>query len=87
MNVKNGRVKNWTKWVLFDLVKYSKSFTSHRQTTTGIARMLGVSRASVITAIEELTTISDQGKGPWIAAISIIGSNGQKVGWKLSKPQ
>ena len=80
-------IKNWTRQCIFMLVLYSKSFTSRRQTTTGIANMLGVSRASVISAIHYLTIMNAKGKGPWIAAASIIGDNEQKVGWKLSKLQ
>ena len=87
VNLPNRPIKNWTNHCLFMLVHYSKSFTSRRQPTTGIARMLGVSRGSVIAAIEYLTTINAKGKGPWIAAASVIGLNGQKVGWKLSKLQ
>ena len=87
VNLPNRPIKNWTTQCLFMLVHYSKSFTSRRQTTTGIARMLGVSRASVIAAIGYLTTINAKGRGPWIAAASVIGDNGQKVGWKLSKLQ
>ena len=80
-------IKNWTRQCLFMLVLYSKSFVGRRQTTTGIAKMLGVSRGSVIAAIDYLTKVNDKGKGPWITAVSIIGDNGQKVGWKLSKLQ
>ena len=87
VNLPNRPIKNWTNHCLFMLVHYSKSFTSRRQTTTGIARMLGVSRASVIAAIDYLTTINAKGNGPWIAAASVIGDYGQKVGWKLSKLQ
>jgi len=83
----NRPIKNWTRQCIYMLVFYSKSFTSKRQTTTGIAKMLGVSRASVISAIDYLTKINAKGNGPWIAAASIIGDNGQKVGWKLSKLQ
>jgi len=78
-------IKNWTMQCLFMLVIYSKSFVSRRQTTTGIAKMLGVSRAGVIAAIDYLTTINAKGRGPWITAVSIINDNGQKVGCKLSK--
>ena len=80
-------IKNWTRQCLYMLVLYSKSFTSRRQTTTGIAKMLGVSRASVIAAIDYLTKINAKGNGPWIAAASIIRDNGQKAGWRLSKLQ
>ena len=87
VNLPDRPIKNWTNHCLFMLVHYSKSFTSRRQTTTGIARMLGVSRASVIAAIDYLTTINAKGHGPWIAATSIIADNGQKVGWRISKLQ
>ncbi|MGA2259793.1 MAG: hypothetical protein ABSG53_34380 [Thermoguttaceae bacterium] len=87
VNLPDRPIKNWTNHCLFMLVHYSKGFTSRRQTTTGIARMLGVSRASVIAAIDYLTTINAKGHGPWIAAASVIGPNGQKVGWKFSKLQ
>jgi hypothetical protein len=80
-------IKNWTRQCLYMLVRYSKSFVSRRQTTTGIAKMLGVSRGSVISAIDYLAKINAKGNGPWIAATSIIGDNGQKVGWRLSKLQ
>ena len=50
------------------------------ETTTGIARMLGVSRASVIPAIDYLTTMNAKGNGPSIAAASVIGDYGQKMG-------
>ena len=80
-------IKNWTRQCLFMLVLYSKSFTSRRQTTTGIAKMLGVSRASVISAIDYLTKINAKDNGPWIAAASIIGDNGQKAGWRITKLQ
>jgi len=58
---------------------------SRRQTTTGIAKMLGVSRASVSAAIDYLTKINAKGNGPWITAVSIVSDNGQKAGWRLSK--
>src|SRR5271157_5519649 len=75
VNLPSRPIKNWTRQCIFMLVLYSKSFVSHRQTTTGIARMLGVSRASVVAAIDYLTKINVKGNGPWIVAASIIGDN------------
>ena len=64
VNLPDRPIKNWTEHCLFMLVHYSKSFTSRRQTTTGIAKMMGVSRASVIAAIDYLTKINAKGNGP-----------------------
>ena len=87
VNLPDRPIKNWTRQCLYMLVHYSKSFTSRRQTTTGIAKMLGVSRGSVISAIDYLTRINAKGNGPWIAATSIISDNGQKAGWRITKLQ